>query len=123
MSLTPSYTFQGNGNWSLDGISGVATGGGNIQADVPTGSQIEKAFLYNTTFGGGAGSVTLSLGDRSSTVSAFTSLGTDGFLTAYRANVTSFISQVIGSGSPQEFNIHVGNIVNSPESDGYALAI
>jgi hypothetical protein len=55
MSLTPSYVFQGQGNWSLDAIGGAASGGGTILADVPAGSTIEKAFLYNTTYGGSAG--------------------------------------------------------------------
>ena len=113
MSLTPSFTFQGTGNWSLDATSGAATGGGTIQADVPAGSTIEKAFLYNTTFGGNAGTVDLSLGSQSTTVSTFTSLGSDGSLTAYRADVTSFVSQAVGSGSSTEFNFTVGHIVNS----------
>ena len=46
MTLSVNYTFKGHGNWSLDGTGGSATGGGTIDAIIPTNSHIEAAFLY-----------------------------------------------------------------------------
>lgn len=125
MSLTQSYTFTGNGNWSLDATSGFATGGGIIDVAVPVGSQIDEAFLYATTFGGTSGSATLSRGENIETVTStgFVSLGTDqGFLTAYRADVTGFIDKVVGSGAQNPFHFSVSNITGAVV-DGYALAV
>lgn len=125
MSLSGSYTFVGKGNWSLDATSGSATGGGEIDALVPTGSRIEKAFLYESTFDASqpAGSVTLSSGSSSVSVSDFTDLGANGFLEAHRADVTSFVSQIVGSGSANGYAFNVGNIVGNNSVDGYALVI
>jgi Ca2+-binding RTX toxin-like protein len=125
VSLSPSYTFNGHGNWSLDATSGSATGGGTIDIAVPDGSHIEKAFLYSTTYlGGTSTSVRLSSGAQALTVAGFQSLGTTASaqLTAYRADVTSFVSQVVGDGDPAQFQLSVTNI-NGTNVDGYALAI
>src|SRR3712207_3631137 len=99
MSLQTSYTFSGRGNWSLDGTSGSATNGGAISASVPAGSTIEKAFLYATTFTSEDQNISVALtnGSRSSTVTEFVNLGDTSFLSAYRSDVTQFVSEVISN--------------------------
>ena len=49
--LSTTYVFTGNGGYSADGLGQNVTGG-TIQAEVPTGSTVKKAFLYGTYFGG-----------------------------------------------------------------------
>jgi VCBS repeat-containing protein len=122
MSLSPSYTFVGNGNWSLDATSGSATGGGDIQIHVPTGSHVEKAFLYETTFfTPGSSSVTLTSGANTATVSSFTSLGVNGFLEAFRSDVTGYVQTIVGSGSATDFTVSLSGVGGGV--DGFALAV
>src|SRR4051794_28170415 len=45
--LSVNYQRQGHVAYSADGL-GQNGGGGLIQADVPAGSTVEKAFLYGT---------------------------------------------------------------------------
>src|SRR4051812_22150395 len=47
-SLSNSYQFNGNGNWSIDGVGSNSSPVGTLQAFVPTGSTVEKAFLYTS---------------------------------------------------------------------------
>lgn len=128
MSLSGSYTFIGKGNWSLDAVGGSATGGGAIQVDVPTGSKIEKAFLYETTYSTQteSGSVKLSSGASSLALdsAAFTGLGsaTAAGLIAYRADVTAYVSSVVGSGSAVDFDFNISDISGS-RVDGFVLAV
>jgi hypothetical protein len=49
---TPA-TFVGNGGYSADGLGQVGTGG-TVQAEVPTGSTVEQAYLYGTYWGNAA---------------------------------------------------------------------
>jgi hypothetical protein len=46
-SLTINYVFNGHGGYSADGLGQNETGG-MLDADVPTGSTVQKAFLYGT---------------------------------------------------------------------------
>ena len=48
-SLTTSYTFNGHGGYSADGL-GQNGPGGTLQAEVPAGSTVQKAFLYGTYY-------------------------------------------------------------------------
>jgi hypothetical protein len=48
-SLTLNYVFNGNGGYSADGLGQNGTGG-TLQADVPAGSTVNKAFLYGTYY-------------------------------------------------------------------------
>jgi hypothetical protein len=48
-SLTINYVFNGHGGFSSDGL-GQVEAGGTIQADVPAGSTVQKAFLYGTYY-------------------------------------------------------------------------
>ncbi len=127
MALSNSYTFIGNGNWSLDGTSGSRTNGGDILVDVPEGSEVEVAFLYSTTYTQTANpGATLSLGDDSLDLvqADFTPLGvTTGFsLSAYRTDVTAFVSDAIGDGGNDLFTFEVSDLLGS-SIDGYALAV
>lgn len=123
MALSGLYTFVGAGDWSLDATSGSATGGGVMQVSVPVGSVVLKAFLYESTFGGSAGSVDLTgAASASIAVSGFTSLGTAGFLTAYRADVTDFVRGVVGAGSNSLFNFTTSNVTGG-DVDGTALVV
>jgi|EndMetStandDraft_5_1072996.scaffolds.fasta_scaffold05592_1 Ca2+-binding RTX toxin-like protein len=122
MSLSVNYTFKGHGNWSLDAVGGSATGGGSIDAVIPTGSKIEAAFLYATTYSGAdAGSVTFD--GTALAASDFQSLGTNGAgLQAFRADVTNLVTAEVGGGANTPFNFHVSD-VSSSTVDGYALAV
>src|SRR5262245_33694006 len=116
MSLQQSYTFTGHGNWSLDATSGLATGGGTIDVSVPEGSEVEKAFLYATTYITPEQNIDATLSSRASSqqVIDFQSLGTttSGLsLTAYRADVTDFVSGIVGDGDPSRFNFTVSDIL------------
>jgi hypothetical protein len=48
-SLTLNYVFNGNGGFSSDGL-GQDQVGGTVQAEVPAGSTVQKAFLYGTYY-------------------------------------------------------------------------
>lgn len=127
MPLSGSYTFVGNGDWSLNATSGIATNGGTISTIVPVGSRVEKAFLYASefTFNGGIDpAATLSLGANSTTVSGFTPLGfANSFLQAYRLDVTNFVQSAVGGGSATPYDFTISNIQASNSIDGYVLAV
>jgi hypothetical protein len=48
-SLTLNYVFTGHGGYSADGLGQAGTGG-TVEAEVPAGSTVQKAFLYGTYF-------------------------------------------------------------------------
>lgn len=125
MPLSANYTFVGNGNWSLDGVGGGATGGGPVSVVVPAGSHVEAAFLYASTNAISADpSTTLSIGMNSLGVS-FTQIGTvpEPNLASYRADVTSFVSEAIGDGNANEFTFNVASPSAGSSVDGYELAV
>src|SRR5687768_16922946 len=110
MSLSVNYSFEGEGNWSLDATSGSATEGGTITVDVPEGSVVEAAFLYATTYNfepSSGAQATLGSGDDSTIVTSFQALGLNGELQAYRANVTTFVASVVGNGDTDQFSFNV----------------
>jgi hypothetical protein len=55
-SLTINYVFNGHGGFSSDGLGQNGTGG-TVEADVPAGSTVQKAFLYGTYYFNSAPSV------------------------------------------------------------------
>lgn len=127
MSLTGSYTFVGKGNWSLDAVGGSSSNGGVISVDVPEGSHVEKAFLYASTYYTSALSgayATLSYGAFQSQVTNFIALGTasGADLQAFRADVTGFVSTIVGGGDDDIFNFNISNIIGG-QTDGYVLAV
>lgn len=123
MSLTTNYTFVGKGNWSIDGIGGQTTGGGDLSAIVPLGSQIEAAFLYASTYSSGSiSSVKLTEGADSKVVTTFAALGTTSGLQAFRADITDFVDDAIGNGSASTLTFNLSTISGS-SVDGFGLVI
>lgn len=132
-SLSTSYVFNGNGNWSLDGCGSNSTPVCTVSAVVPTGSTIEAAFLYSSlynlsgpvavptvTFEGitysGADWTSLGSYNPDATVPSFT-------LGAYRTDVTAQIAAAVGGGSDFAFNFTVDSENPNGNIDGEVLAI
>jgi hypothetical protein len=123
-ALLTSYQFNGNGNWSLDGVGSNSTPVGNIEAFVPAGSTIQKAFLYSTNVQFSSGTPTVNFDGTNYSGSAWTSLGTSPTsLTAFRTDVTSQVAAKVGGGSAVNFTFSVQNEIINANIDGEALAI
>lgn len=124
-SLISSYTYNGYGNWSIDGVGGNNTPIGTLEAYVPEGSTIEKAFLYSSkSWSRGAfDSVTFEGITYSS--SDFTALGYEYRmpLESYRLDVTSQVSTLIGSGSSTPYTFTINSESPSASIDGESLVI
>ncbi|WP_146138328.1 PEP-CTERM sorting domain-containing protein [Chamaesiphon polymorphus] len=124
-TLLTSYQFNGNGNWSIDGVGSNNTPVGDISAFVPVGSKIEKAFLYSSTYLNNNSFVpTVNFDGTTYSSAAWTNLGTTSSsgLTAFRADVTNQVAAKIGNGSASDFIFSV--LSESPSNiDGEALAI
>ncbi len=123
-ALIRSYQFNGRGNWSLDAVGSNNTPVGNVQALIPTGSKIEKAFLYSSTFNN---TILQSIGFDGTTLNSsdFTALGVTGGgngLQAYRADVTSLVANKVGGGGGL-FNFLINFENPNRTIDGEALAI
>ena len=118
-ALIESYSFQGKGNWSIDAVGSNSTPVGDLLIDVPAGSTIEKAFLYAsmTTLGG---SPEVVLGGTTYLPSAFTALGLNFDLQAWRTDVTSQISSIVGGGGT---SVTVTSETLGVAIDGEVLAI
>jgi hypothetical protein len=123
-SLSNSYQFNGNGNWSIDGVGSNSSPVGTLQAFVPTGSTIDKAFLYTSITPAGALSALTFDGTLISTGS-FTSLGSNpAGLSAYRADVTSQVASKVGSGSATRFDFTLNSEgSNNSTIDGETLVV
>jgi len=129
-ALLTSYQFNGNGNWSIDGVGSNNTPVGLLNAIVPTGSTIEKAFLYSTTYRYTYVNPFLPIVNFDGTVytgSSWTDLGfasTCCSLKAFRADVTSQVAAKVlgGSASPFSFTVNEDPSLNSL-IDGEVLAI
>jgi uncharacterized repeat protein (TIGR01451 family) len=93
--LINTYTFHGHGGYSADGL-GDTTGSGTIQAEVPPGSHVERAFLYKTFFYAPGRNFVVTLDGASVTT---TLIGTVDTLSTARADVTGAVSAKVGSGS------------------------
>ena len=129
--LTPSFTWNGNGNWSLDAVGSNNTPVGDVQADVPVGSTVVKAFLYSSIYTFNASNPSASvpnvtLDGTTYSGSDWTQLPPDSsvsVLDAYRADVTAQMQAAIGGGSASEFNFSVTENSNNTGTDGEVLAI
>ncbi|HEU5077734.1 MAG TPA: PEP-CTERM sorting domain-containing protein [Opitutaceae bacterium] len=120
-SLESSYQFNGRGNWSLDAVGSNNSPVGTVQAYVPVGSIVEKAFLYSSLSSGSLSSVNFDGTVLDS--SDFTSLGFNSYLHAYRADVTSLVSAKVGSGSATRFDFSVLSENPNTGTDGELLAV
>ena len=96
-SLESSYTFNGRGNWSIDGVGSNVTPVGTIDAEVPAGSTVEKAFLYSSL---NSSSVVPTVSFDGIVISGadWTPLGVADYLQAFRVDVTAQVAAKIGSG-------------------------
>ena len=129
-ALAISYQFHGRGNWSLDAVGSNNSPVGTIQASVPLGSTIEKAYLYTSFRTSASGPIV----DFDGVIYAdvdFTPLGTSGPLQAYRADVTNQVATKIGGGGAGlfDFTVYSENWTSSTNpsyqyyADGEILAI
>jgi hypothetical protein len=120
MSLSENYVFNGQGGYSADGLGQDGTGG-TIQADVPSGSTVEKAFLYGTYWG----TTDPSAGDRTidfdGTSVVTTTIGDDGnFVSTTRADVTAQVAaKVAGGGAVTNFAVNS----DPPSLNGVGLVV
>jgi hypothetical protein len=117
------YTFEGQGNWSLDATA-FASSNHNLFVQVPINSTIERAYFYaSTSFDFGAPAI--SLGDTNYAGAAWTDLGTPGIagLHAYRADVKTQMVNAIGNGDGLTFDFDVTSTDTSGHIDGAALVI
>ena len=122
-SLSLTYQFNGNGNWSIDGVGSNLSPVGTLQAFVPTGSTVQKAFLYSSM----TPSSTLNSINFDGTLlnsGSFTNVGMNPYgLQAYRADVTAQVSAKVGSGSASRFNFGINAEDPNFEVDGDVLVV
>lgn len=131
--IITAHTWQGIGNWSIDG-GNVGT---PMTINVPAGSTVERAFLYCSTALGtpAPAGVTpvvvmngMAYGPLHFTALPFANFG-GGFSTgmqAYRADVTAQVSSVIGTGggSPFIFTINDhSNFIGGGNINGEGLVV
>jgi hypothetical protein len=118
-SLTSFATFTGNVSESTSGCGSI-TSGCNLTANVPVGSTVLAAYLYSSL---NTPSVVPGGTLNGSVVNYSTALGVDnGFLQAYRANVTSIVQAAVGGGSAAPFTLAVTE-TNTGAQDGEALVV
>ncbi|MEA2626179.1 MAG: hypothetical protein QOD06_2224 [Candidatus Binatota bacterium] len=116
-ALNVSFTFHGHGGVSSDGL-GQHGAGNAVQADVPPGSKVKKAFLYGATTSKGDASITV---DFDGTLVTLDDIGSEhSFLAAYRADVTEQVSDKVGSGG-EITDFVIGS--DSATLDGVALVV
>jgi hypothetical protein len=117
-SLTVNFVFNGHGGYSADGLGQNGTGG-TVQAEVPAGSTVQKAFLYGTYFTN-APSLAERTIDFDGTLVETTQIGTVSFLSTTRADVTAQVAAKVGGGggiTDFAINSDVGAL------DGVALVV
>lgn len=122
-SLSLNYQFNGNGNWSIDGVGSNNTPVGLLQAYVPVGSTVQKAFLYSTLTPSAAMS-TIDFDGTSLAAGAFTDLGTNSVgLRAFRTDVTSQVAAKVGGGSATRFDFAINSEASNFSTDGEVLVV
>jgi hypothetical protein len=118
--LSTTYVFSGKGGYSADGL-GQTRAGGTLQADVPAGSTVKKAFLYGTYFGGTNPTEAQRTIDFDGTTVVTAKIGDDGtFLATTRADVMAQVAAKIGDGGGiTDFAVN-----NDPDGlDGVGLVV
>lgn len=99
-SLNVFQTFTGNAGVTTDGC-GTNDAACTLQSVVPTGSTIQSAYLYSSTFNSAVNpnGVTLQTGAAAAITPTFTALGPNNDnLQAWRANVTSYVQANLALG-------------------------
>lgn len=131
-SISSTYQFNGKGNWSIDATGSNSTPIGIIEASVPVGSKVEKAFLYSSMYffnDGGGSAPDVVLDGVSYASAAWTPLGINetqnaGFsLEAFRVDVTSQVSAKIGGGSGARYQFSVDRENPNGSVDGEVLVV
>ncbi len=131
-SLTSSYQFNGKGNWSIDAVGSNNTPVGILEAAVPTGSTVVKAFLYQSkwTFNdGGRPASDIGFDGTAYPAGVCFSLGVNGTsnanfsLQAYRTDVTAQVAAKVGGGSGARFQFQVDRESDNPNTDGEVLVV
>lgn len=121
-SLTVLQTFTGNAGVTTDGCgTNVATC--TLQSVVPAGSTIESAYLYSSTFATttNPNGVTLQTGAAGAIAPTFTPLGVaDGFLQAWRANVTSYVQANMALGGAT-LTVNEGTMTSIIDGEGLVV--
>jgi len=121
-TLSLFNTFTGNELVSTDGC-GSNTASCTLQSNIQAGSTIQAAYLYSSTFSSSTDPNGITLGKgANSTTPTFTPLGVNnGFLQAWRADVTSFVANNANLGSLTTWTVTEGG--KSLILDGEALVI
>lgn len=121
-SLNVSYQFNGRGNWSLDAVGSNNSPVGNVSAFVPSGSLVQKAFLYSSTnFNSAVPTVNFDgtlIGGLTWTPLGVTS---GAGLQAFRADVTAIVAAKVAAGGLFNFSVQSEN--PNGQIDGEALAV
>ncbi|MBL9138709.1 MAG: hypothetical protein JNK85_22760 [Verrucomicrobiales bacterium] len=121
-SLSSTYQFNGKGNWSIDAVGSNNTPVGIIEASVPVGSTVQKAFLYSSLFT--TSSPDVSFDGTLYPAASWTPLGVNsGFLQAHRVDVTAQVAAKVGGGSASRFQFQVDSESPNNAVDGEVLVI
>jgi hypothetical protein len=122
--LTVNYQTSGLVDWSLSAVGSNSDPVGNLQAVVPTGSTVVKAYLYSAQYGGSGFTPDVTVGGTNYSGGVWTNLGVNnGYETAWRTDVTSQMMTAIGGGSASPFLFDVHENVGNSSTDGEVLAI
>jgi len=116
-SLTTFQTFTGNVAASTDGC-GSTTQTCTIDINVPTGSTVLGAFLYSSLFNATSSPDGTTLNGNALT---FTALGANGFLQAWRSDVTGLVQSAVGSGGAAPFSFTVGEVNSAQDGEGLVV--
>ena len=122
-AIQASYQFNGQGNWSIDAVGSNSNPVGSVQAVIPLGSTIEKAFLYSSKYTNLGTLPNVELDGTTYGPAAWTALGVNGFLQAYRADVTTQMQTRLNGGSAVPTNLLVRELTDNGGTDGEVLAI
>lgn len=122
-SLSLNYQFNGRGNWSIDGVGSNNTPVGTVQAYVPVGSTVERAFLY-TSMVPSSTLTSVTLDGTLLNAGAFADVGSNPYgLRSYRADVTSLVSSKVGGGSASRFDFTLNAENPNSSVDGNVLVV
>jgi len=113
-------TFFGNGGYSADGC-GTNSGLCTLEAEVPAGSTVEKAFLYLVAVGDLGPSTTVEL-DAIPIILDKLTQNNHAFLTSYRADVTAQVAAKVGGGGGIT-TFDADELSNTSAKDGTALVV
>ncbi|MBL9138708.1 MAG: hypothetical protein JNK85_22755 [Verrucomicrobiales bacterium] len=120
-SLSSTYQFNGKGNWSIDAVGSNTTPVGILEAAVPVGSTVQKAFLYSSLFT--TSSPEVSFDGTLYPAASWTALGSNGGLQAHRVDVTAQVAAKVGAGSGSRFQFQVDSESPNFAIDGEVLVV